>query len=274
MKSDASIVKEAPRPAIVITGASSGIGRALALLAAKDGEVVIVARSASALEVLAIEIRGSGGKAHVLALDLAATEATQKLTEFLSGSCLFCDVLVNNAGYGLIGGAVDMDAKNQLGIVDLNISALTSLSLAVLPDMVKRQRGGILNVASTASFLPGPNMAIYYASKAYVRSFSEALWEETRRSGVTITALCPGPVATGFFARAASGGRKPALFEMVPGLSADEVAQKGWLGFKKGQRLVIPGWTNVLMAYGLPFIPARLVLTMVRRFQKSRSQQN
>jgi uncharacterized protein len=259
------------RPAIVITGASAGIGRSFALLAAREAEVVLVARSGAALETLAGEITAAGGKAHVLALDLALPDATAQLVAALTGLGLHCDVLVNNAGYGLIGAASHLDAKDQIGIVDLNVGALTALSLAMLPGMIRRGRGGILNVASVAAFLPGPNMAIYYASKAYVLSFSEALWEETRRSGVTVSALCPGPVATGFFERATYGGRKPALFENTRALSADAVAQMGWSGFKAGKRVVIPGWTNVLLAYTVPYLPSRLVLTLVRRFQKGRA---
>ncbi len=271
MKSGADIVKEAARPATIITGASAGIGRDLALLAAKEAEVVLVARSGAALEALAAEIGAGGGKAHVLVLDLAVPDAADMVMAFMAGKGLCCDILVNNAGYGLIGAASHLDAKDQLGIVDLNVSVLTALSLAVLPGMVRRGRGGILNVASVASFLPGPNMAVYYASKAYVRSFSEALWEEARRSGVTVSALCPGPVATGFFERATYGGRKPALFENTRALSSASVAAIGWAGFKAGKRVVIPGWTNVLLAYTVPYLPSRLVLATVRRFQKGRA---
>lgn len=272
MKSATGNVKEegAPRPAAVVTGGSSGIGLELARLAAAEMPVVLVARSATALHELGQDIAAKGGEAHVLALDLAQAGSGATVEAFLAERGLCCDILVNNAGYGLIGGAAELDRADQLGIIDLNIRALGDLALRFLPGMRARGRGGILNVGSVAGFLPGPNMAVYYASKAFVRSFSDALWEESRRAGVTVTSLNPGPVDTGFFARASGEGAKPKLMKAMRGVSAHDVARAGWRGFKAGKRSVVPGLTNQIATQLVRLVPTRLILTLVRRFQKAR----
>ncbi|WP_135469111.1 SDR family NAD(P)-dependent oxidoreductase [Crenalkalicoccus roseus] len=256
------------RPAVVVTGASSGIGAELARIAAREGrELVLVARSAGPLRALAAEIAAAGGPAaHPLPLDLAAPEAAAALGEALAGRGLACSVLVNNAGCGLIGPAAALDAGRQLGILDLNLRAAAALALAALPAMLERREGGILNVASVAGFLPGPGMAMYYASKAGLRSLSEALWAETRGTGVTVTCLCPGPVDTPFMERA--GSRSAALFRHMPKASARAVAERGWRGFRRGRRLVLPDAMAWVAALGAPLVPRALLLPALRRLQR------
>lgn len=261
------------RPAIVVTGASSGIGRDLALTA--RGELVLTARSQEALEALAGEIRAAGGAAHVFSCDLSLPGAADGLAAYLAANGLHCDVLVNNAGFGLIGRADGLPRDGQVNMIDLNIRALADLTLAFLPGMLARGRGGVLNVASVAAFLPGPNMAMYYASKAFVRSFSSALWQECKGRGVTVTVLCPGPVATGFFARATggAGGEKnkvPRLFRMMPATTSRQVAEAGWTAFNARRRIVVPGLSNKLAAFMTRLVPPSVLLTLVARAQKAR----
>jgi uncharacterized protein len=270
MEAGESHVKQEQRPAVVITGASSGIGRDIALLAAKDCTAVLVARSFDALETVASDIRLAGHEALVVILDLADPMATTALADALSQAGLYCDVLVNNAGYGLIGKSVDLSPKGQLGIVDVNIRALSALTLAFLPDMKKRGRGGILNVSSVSAFGPGPGLAFYYASKAFVLSLSEALWQELRGTGVTVTVLCPGPVETAFFARATGGARKPLLFRLLPTMTSEAVALAGWRGFKIGKRVVFPSYLNRVSAILMRIIPNWLYLPGMMRLQASR----
>jgi uncharacterized protein len=260
------------RATTVITGASSGIGRALALLAAKESAVLLVARSASALKTVALEIEAAGGKAEVLPLDVTAPEAAVAIRNKLTQSNAYVDILINNAGYGLIGEANQLDANDQLGMIDLNCRALTDLSLAFLPEMKVRGRGGILNVASMAGFAPGPGMAIYYASKAYVLSFSQALWQEMRSHHVTVSALCPGPVRTAFFDRATGGKAKPDIFKMLPSISSEEAALAGWRGFKAGKRVVFPTFFNRLSIWGMLLTPKALLLPVVAKLQAARAK--
>ncbi|HRJ69930.1 MAG TPA: SDR family oxidoreductase [Beijerinckiaceae bacterium] len=264
------------RPVIVVTGASSGIGRDLALTA--KGELVLVARSAEVLAALAQEIAAAGGTAHVLALDLSDPGSTARLVDFLAASGLHCEVLVNNAGFGLIGRADGLDRDGQINMLDLNARSLADLTLAVLPGMLHRGRGGVLNVASVASFLPGPNMAMYYATKAFVRSFSNALWQECKGRGVTVTALCPGPVATAFFTRATGGAahakgpkkKIPLIFRLIPPTTSRDVALAGWAALAAGKHTIIPGPANRVAAAMTRFVPQRLLLAAVARFQKAR----
>jgi uncharacterized protein len=258
------------KPATIVTGASSGIGRALTLEAMRDSAaVVLVARSREALEALAAEIGEAGCEAHVLTLDVTLPDAPETLATFLDGHGLHCEVLVNNAGMGLVGPAVRLDPGRQLAIVDLNIRALTALSLRFLPDMMGRRSGGILHVGSVAGFLPGPGMAVYYASKAYVRSLSEALWEEARRARVTISCLAPGPVDTAFLDKA--GARSTALFGGGMNISVETCASEGWRGFRQGKRMIVPGFRNKATVVLMRFVPTRLVLWAVRRLQKARA---
>ena len=242
----------------VITGASSGIGAALAREAARAGRtLVLVSRSAEALAKVADALAAEGcGRPETVALDLAEVGAADKLAAELGkrGHSVF--ELVNNAGYGLVGPVVAQDRGREVGIVDLNVRALTDLSLRFLPEIVAAG-GGLLNVASTAAFQPGPNMAIYYASKSYVLSFTEAVGYELR-GRVRVTALCPGPVPTNFQRRANPG--KDTLFSQLPGMSAEKCAAIGWRGFEAGKRVVIPGVFNKVGAFFAPRMPRKPVL--------------
>ena len=242
----------------VITGASSGIGAALAHEAARAGrKLVLVARSAEGLAKVAAAIAAKGcAKPETIALDLAEAGAADRLAGELEKRGLSVFELVNNAGYGLVGPLATHGRTDQLGIVDLNVRALTDLTLRFLPE-IAAAKGGILNVASTAAFQPGPYAAIYYASKSYVLSFSEALAYELRRR-VRVTALCPGPVPTNFQRRANPG--KDTLFSQLPGMSAEKCAAIGWRGFEAGKRVVIPGVFNKVGAFFAPRMPRKPVL--------------
>lgn len=236
------------RPLALITGASSGIGADLAREYAADGhDLVLVARSGAALEALAAEITAShGAAATVITADLLDPAAPRALIAEIEGRGLVIDVLVNNAGFGDGTPFAEAGRDKTLGMVQVNVMALTDLMHAVLPGMVARRRGSILNVASTAAFQPGPSMAVYCATKAYVLSLSEAVAEELKGSGVTVTALCPGPTRTNFMTVADIADN--ALFSkgLVPVMSSAEVARIGHRAAKRGQVVAIAGLMNQL----------------------------
>src|ERR1043165_5045854 len=251
----------------LITGASSGIGLDLARLFAKEGyDLVLVARSEGKLRELAAELeRDCGVKAHVVVADLAKPEAPRPLVAALP---VDVDVLVNNAGFGVAGPFVATALAKELEMIQVNIVALTELTKLLLAPMVARRRGRVLNVASTAAFQPGPLMAVYYATKAYVLSFSEAIADELRNSGVTVTALCPGPTETGFAAVADMTTTR--LFNVAKPMSSADVAPAGYAAMKRGRRVVIPGVKNKLLTQSVRVSPRRLVTTIVRKLQESR----
>src|ERR1043165_4656728 len=251
----------------LITGASSGIGLDLARLFAKDGRaVVLVARSGGKLRELAAELeRDCGVKAHVIALDLAQPHAAQALVQRLP---VAIDVLVNNAGFGVTGAFVETDLAKELEMIQVNIVALTEPTKLLLPPMVARRRGRVLNVASTAAFQPGPLMAVYYATKAYVLSFSEAIADELRDSGVTVTALCPGPLEPAFAAGADMTTTR--LSNVAKPMSSADVARAGYAAMKRGRRVVIPGVKNKLLTQSIRVSPRRMVTAIVRKLQESR----
>ncbi|WP_036282536.1 SDR family oxidoreductase [Methylocystis sp. ATCC 49242] len=259
------------RPAAIVTGASEGIGAELArVFAAKGHEVALVARRRDRLETLADEIEGGGAKRPtVIDLDLLAEGAVEALAAQLAESGLAPQYLVNNAGFGLIGRAAELDQSEQLAMIDLNIRALTALTLRFLPDLAAT-RGGVLNVASVASFMPGPGFAVYYATKAFVRSFSEAIAQELKPQGVKVSCLCPGPVQTGFQARAgfdfsgAMGAMKPAM------LPAEEVARQGYDGLMAGKRVVVPGTINKLLVWSAGVTPRAILLPILATAQQRR----
>jgi uncharacterized protein len=257
------------RPVTLITGASAGIGAALARVFAANGhEVVLVARREQLLSTLAAEIAATGvPKPIVLRADVARIDAAQRIGEALAATGAEPDIVVNNAGFGLVGPAGALDRAQQLAMIDLNVRALTDLSLAFL-EPLERRRGGLLNVASVAGFVPGPGMAVYYASKAYVVSFSQALHCELAPKGVRVTALCPGPVPSEFQARA---GIKSATYPPLFTCSAERVAREGYDGLKAGRPLVVPGFFNKLVAHGLPRLPRRSVLRLVDARNRGRS---
>jgi short-subunit dehydrogenase len=259
-------VTQEKRPITLITGASSGIGAALAHeFAAHGHELVLIARREQALGTLADAIAATGrARPAVLRADLARLDAAQTIVAALDERGLEPDVVVNNAGFGLVGAADQLDRAEQLAMVDLNVRALTDLSLAFL-DSLKRRRGGILNVASIAAFMPGPGMAVYYASKAYVLSFSEALHRELKPKGVRVTVLCPGPVPTEFQARA---GMSDDAFPRLLTRSAEQVARDGYRGLTQGRRVVVPGPANRAVTTMIRFAPRSLVLELIARQQR------
>lgn len=255
-------------PATLITGASTGIGREFAHLCARDGQdVVLVARSRIPLESLATEIQQQTGRvAHVIVKDLSDPVAPREVFDEITRSGTEVDVLINNAGFGLVGRFWELDESAQMEMLRLNIDALTHLSRLFLPMFIQRRRGGILNVASTAAFQPGPLMSVYYATKAYVVSFSEAVYNETREYGVTVTCLCPGPTRTEFDKRAGASATK--LFASGRAMDAGLVAQIGWNAFKAGKPLVVAGRLNATMAFLTRFAPIQFTASMARRFQE------
>jgi short-subunit dehydrogenase len=254
------------RPTALVTGASSGIGRELALVLARNGhDLVLVARRRAELDALAAELSSAHGTASlVVPADLSAAESIDLVSHAVDTAGITVDVLVNNAGLGGHGRFIETPAASDEQQLAVNIVALTRLTKAFLPPMVERRRGRILNVASTAAFQPGPYMAIYYASKAYVLSFTEALAEELRGTGVTATALCPGAVHTDFFEVAALG-RDSRLERSAGTLTADVVAQAGFDAMMSGKPMVIPGVMNRIGMESLRIAPRRLVPRIVAR---------
>jgi short-subunit dehydrogenase len=258
------------RPVTLLTGASAGIGAAMARVFARNGHaLLLVARREQRLAELADEIAASGHpRPHCLAVDLARHSAVDEIATAMARLGVEPDTVVNNAGFGLLGAASSLSRDEQLAMVDLNVRVLTDISLAFV-DGLARRRGGILNVASVAAFLPGPNMAVYYATKAYVLSFSEALHWELRARSVRVTALCPGPVPTEFQARAGfSGDPSPGMLMQ----SADQVAEAGYRGLQQGARLVVPGFGNRMATAIMRFLPRRLLLDSVGRYNRKRIQ--
>jgi len=258
------------QPVCLVTGASAGIGQALARVFAEHGHaLVLTARREGELQALADEIMTSGHeRPHVIAADLGAADGPAGLADALQATGLEPSFVVNNAGFGLLGEAAELDRARQLAMIDLNIRALTDLSLRWL-DPITRHRGGILNVASIAGFLPGPGMAVYHATKAYVLSFTEALHEELKSDGVRVCALCPGPVETEFFNHA---GIPDNYFPGYLARSAERVARDGYDGLLGGHRVVVPGKPNRILTLLPRFLPRGLVLAMAtyRRNQADR----
>ncbi|MGB6620717.1 MAG: SDR family oxidoreductase, partial [Xanthobacteraceae bacterium] len=246
-----------------VTGASAGIGVELArVFAAQGHDLVLVARREDRLSALADEIAAAGRpRPTVLALDLERRDAVAMLAAQLSAQGLEPAYVINNAGFGLSGPAAKLSRDEQLAMIDLNVRALTELSLAFI-ESLERHRGGILNVASVAAFLPGPGMAVYYASKAYVLSFSEALHRELAGRGIRVTALCPGPVETEFQLR--SGMQLPNAAKIIE-LPASRVAQLGYDGLMRSRRVVIAGAGNRLMVLLMRLMPHALLMAAVDR---------
>jgi uncharacterized protein len=262
-------------PVALVTGASGGIGEALARLFARDGHrLLLAARSVERLGRVAETCRTLGAPAvAVIPVDLARPEGAAQLLEAVRAARTRVDVLVNNAGYGLAGRFADTALATELEMIQLNVTTLTQLTKALLPDLLAAaaagRRGGVLNVASTASFQPGPYMAVYYATKAYVLSFSEALAEELAGAGLHVTALCPGPTATGFAARADMTQSR--LFRLGLVADVDDVAQAGYDGFRRGRRIVVPGLVNTLLVQANRFAPRRLSTRIVALLNAGRA---
>ena len=259
------------RPAALVTGGSGGIGLELARCLARDHhEIVIVARREAGLAAAAAELRAAG--AHgvtTVPADLSRPEEVERLCATLDASAFDITILMNNAGFGAAGAFAGISLADQLGMIQTNIAALTQLTHRLLPPMQSRRSGRILNVASTAAFQPGPFMAVYYASKAYVLSLSQALAEELRGSGVTVTVLCPGPTATGFSSRARLGATR--MFRRGVVMSARDVAEAGYDGMMRGDRIVVPGAANKFVAQANRLAPRALMTRITRRLNEGRA---
>lgn len=256
-----------PKTAL-ITGASSGIGYELTRLFARDGyNLVLVARSEQKLVQLAEKFQDKFGIAvKVIVKDLSQPEAPEEILAELQAASITIDVLVNNAGFANYGFFAEIDTGSELKMMQLNMIALTHLTKLFLPDMLQQRYGKILNVASTAAFQPGPLMAVYYATKAYVLSLSEALANELENSGVTVTALCPGPTESGFQARANMEESKLVSGQQI--MDAQTVAQIGYRSLMSKKTVVIPGLKNKLLALAVRFLPRNVVTQLVRDTQE------
>ena len=254
-----------PDRVTLITGAASGIGTELArVFASKRHRLALVDRRIDRLTALASEIVAAGGTAPILIpCDLEHPDACDKIAAALATEGVEVEFVVNNAGFGLFGNAIELDRAEQFGIIAVNIRAMTDLSLR-FSDSLVRHRGGILNVGSLAGFLPGPGMAVYYASKAYVLSFSEALHQELAPCGVRVTTLCPGSVSTDFQARA---GIKPGFEHEILNISASDVAQAGYRGLMANKRAVLPSLSTKIIPCLLRFFPRGFILAAVDHVQ-------
>jgi uncharacterized protein len=261
-------VKTGTGQTALITGASVGIGEELAECFAKDGyDVILAARSEATLKNVADRIAKTHGvKATPIAADLGVQGGGAILAADIAARGLSVDVVVNNAGYGMAGGFQHSDIKQQLGMIDLNVRALAELTHIYWGNMLAKKRGGVLNVASTAAFQPGPYMAIYYATKAFVMSFSEALWKEAQGTGVHVTCLCPGPTESKFHDRA--GTEKVRLIKFARMMTSKAVAEIGYAAFKANKRVAISGAQNAIMAKSVAFTPRPVVLGLVSYLQK------
>jgi uncharacterized protein len=258
-------------PTVLITGASGGIGYKLAKLFARDHhDLVLVARSADKLAQVAAELQAHGVAIKTIALDLAEPPAPKFLLDQLRREGVDVEILINNAGFGAFGEFAQMSEKEILGQISLNISALTELTRLFLPSMLARRSGRIMNVASTAGFLPGPLMAVYYATKAYVISFSEAIANELQGSGVSVTCLCPGATHTGFAKRA--GTEKSRLFKRFAAMSAEKVALHGYRAVMEGRTLAISGARNWTIAQAIRFAPRKTVTAVSRWISEGADQ--
>lgn len=247
----------------LVTGASTGIGYALAKRFAEGGyDLVIIARNQARLDEVAAELEDAYGvSVTVLAMDLAARSAPDEVFRFLQGASLTIDVLVNNAGFGFRGPFAQEEVANALEMIQLNVTALVHLTGLLLPGMLERRNGKILNVGSTASYQPGPFMAVYYATKAFVLHFSEAIGHELRGTGVTVTALNPGPTESEFHHRASDS--VPNLMRRGMAMDARRVAEVGYDALMKGRSVVIPGFKNNVLSVGPRFLPRSVVLRVV-----------
>jgi short-subunit dehydrogenase len=255
-------------PTVLITGASSGIGRELARLFARDGfALVLVSRSAQRLAPVVSQLRDAhGASVTTIPADLGKPQDIERLLSTLSASDLRVDVLVNNAGFGGVGKFSETSLDQELGMIALNVDAVVTLTKRLLPAMLQNRRGRILNVSSTAAFQPGPFQAVYFATKAFALSFSEALAEELRDTGVTVTTLCPGPTETGFAARA--GFRSTPM--MGARMDARSVAEVAYTATLRGERIVVPGVVNKMHAQAVRLTPRRLLARLAGAAQQRR----
>jgi hypothetical protein len=259
-----------PGETILITGASSGIGLELARcfateqFANENARIILAARNTATLESLAAELRRDWKiEVTVLPADLSLPETPKRIFQELSAQKITVDVLVNNAGFGAIGAFAELPLERQIEMIQVNVTGLTELTRLFLPDMLRCKRGGILNVSSVAGFVPGPGMAVYYATKSFVLSFTEALAAELEGTGVKVTALCPGPTPTNFGNVA---GSKSVRLIRMPGTSAGKVARDGHAAFRRGRTIAVPGLQNKVVVLLARLMPRQLIRKTVRRF--------
>lgn len=260
--------KRSDRQTVLITGASRGIGYELAKIFAGSGhDLILVGKDERRLRAVSVEL---GREYHIpvqaIAVDLSLIGAAEQIIEEIRGYSLKVDILINNAGFGAFGPFENNIAAQESAMIRVNMAALTELTKLILKDMRSRGSGRILNVASTAAFQPGPLMAVYYASKAYVLSFSEALADELRGSGVTVSVLCPGPTRTDF---QRSAEMKPSKLSDWLTLEASTVAAAGYRGLMKNKTVIIPGFTNKLLAFSVRLVPRRWAAGIVRRMHEA-----
>ncbi len=255
------------RSNVLVTGASSGIGADLARVFAREGyDLVLVARSRDRLDALARELQDAhGATARVVPIDLSVAGAARAVRERVAREGVEIDVLVNDAGFGVRGPFVDLDPARQMEMIQVNLVALTELTRLFVPDMVQRHAGRILNVASTAAFQPGPLMAVYFATKAYVLSFSEALAEELRGSGVTVTCVAPGATETGFGEIAGVSATR--LFRS--GTMSSSAAEAAYAAANKGTTLAVPGCRNRILSASVRFLPISTAARVARRLMEN-----
>ena len=260
------------RPIAIVTGASSGIGRDLAELFARDGhDLILVARRQDALDTVARELTDRYGvSCDPFVADLARRLERERLAVRIRTVDHHIDALVNNAGMGTHGYFRETDLERELAIIEVNVAALTHLTKVVLPGMLERKRGRIVNVSSVAAFQPGPLMAVYYASKAFVQSFSEALAEEVEGTGVTVTAICPGPTVTKFHEAAGLRGDAPNVG--APKMTSREVAEAAYRGAAEGKRVVVTGLRNKVVVVANRLLTRRRMTRIVRRLQERRRE--
>src|SRR5436305_13698526 len=257
----------------LITGASSGLGAEYAkLFAADKTDLVLVARRRDRLETLARELRAAHGvRAEVVAVDLAAAEGPGRVVEEVGRLGVQIDFLVNNAGFGASGAFAELELAKELEMIQLNVTSLVALTRALLPPMIARRSGRILNIGSTAGFPPGPFMAVYYASKAFVNSFTEALWYELRGTGVTATVSCPGATATEF---ADVAGSSRSLLFRLGAASPATVARQGYRAMMKGKPMVIHGLKNKLTVQSLRISPRAVARAIAASLNPSPGRSN
>ncbi|HWL10380.1 MAG TPA: SDR family oxidoreductase [Planctomicrobium sp.] len=251
---------------VLITGASSGIGWELAKRFAADGsELILVARRADRLNELADQLHAKHGTVStVIVCDLSLPDAPQHLVNQIHAQGKQVDVLINNAGFGQLGAFNEIPLDRQLNMIQLNVSALVALTHLCLPGMLSRKRGAIMNIGSTASFQPGPNVAVYYATKAFVLSFSEAIWKELKGTGVTVTCLCPGPTKTEFGDHSAM--HDTPVFKHNA-MNVEDVANTGYRALRRRRRLIIPGLINNLLAGSVRITPRAAILDIMTWLQ-------